>query len=143
MLCNYTAFSSVTEKAMIYSRPEVFHGVKFRDETKVCLPCFTFVVLEKPKSPSANQRRVIYFKLAACLPSCAMLWWWCCDDVMETTQISVTAWHVSQLKQRFSWEKNVLYTVYHHTPVHKVFCRIWSYLFCNGCLMYASGLTTF
>lgn len=44
--------------AILNLRPEVFHSVKFGDETKIRLPCFAFVVLEKPKSPPANQRRV-------------------------------------------------------------------------------------
>lgn len=37
-------------------RPEVLHSVKFGDETKVGLPRFAFVILEKPKSPPENNK---------------------------------------------------------------------------------------
>lgn len=47
MLCNSAAFNAVMY-IMIYLRPEVFHSVKFGDETKIGLPCFAFVILEKP-----------------------------------------------------------------------------------------------
>lgn len=55
MLCN--SFYAVT--AIKYLRPEVFHSVEFGDETKICLPRFAFVILEKPQSPPANQGAVM------------------------------------------------------------------------------------
>lgn len=51
-------YSRLYSNNIIYLRPEVFYSVKFGDETKVGLPCFAFVILEKPKSPPANQRTV-------------------------------------------------------------------------------------
>lgn len=38
-------------------RPEVLHSVKFGDETKVGLPRFAFVILEKPKSPPGKNKQ--------------------------------------------------------------------------------------
>lgn len=60
---NSTAFNVVTCIAILNLRPEIFHSVKFGDEAKVGLPCFAFVVLEKPKSPPGNQRRGTVDKL--------------------------------------------------------------------------------
>lgn len=53
-------------------RPEVFHSVKFWDETQVGSPCFAFVVLEKPKSPPANQK-TSYYRQTARVPSLVTL----------------------------------------------------------------------
>lgn len=36
-------------------RPEIFDGVKFRDEPQVGLPCFALVVLEEPQTPSVRK----------------------------------------------------------------------------------------
>lgn len=36
-------------------RPEIFDGVKFRDEPQVGLPCFALVVLEEPQTPSVRR----------------------------------------------------------------------------------------
>lgn len=41
-------------------RPEVFHSVKLGDETQVRLPCFAFVILEKPQSPPSETRQRHY-----------------------------------------------------------------------------------
>lgn len=49
--------------AIIYLRPEIFHRVKIGDETEVGLPCFAFVILEKPKSPPEKSRKVTTFNL--------------------------------------------------------------------------------
>lgn len=44
-------------------RPEVLHSVKFGDETKVGLPRFAFVILEKPKSPPVKNKQTSYYRV--------------------------------------------------------------------------------
>lgn len=45
-----------------YLRPEIFHRVKPGDQTKIGLPCFAFVILEEPKSPSEKSKTFNTFK---------------------------------------------------------------------------------
>lgn len=35
-------------------RPEIFNGVKFRDESQVGLPCFALVIFKEPQRPSVK-----------------------------------------------------------------------------------------
>lgn len=49
---------------VIYSRPEIFDGVKLGDEPKVRLPSFAFVIFEEPQSPPRKINRSLSVKRA-------------------------------------------------------------------------------
>ena len=43
---------------MGYLRPKVFNSIKLRDQPKVCLPSFAFIIFKKPECPSKNKKLV-------------------------------------------------------------------------------------
>lgn len=88
-----------------YLRPEIFHRVKSGDQTKIGLPCFAFVILEEPKSPSEKGTNVTPSKHLS---------------DRTKTQDGINSLHKTQKDKSLN-----------------------SYLFCNGCLIYFSGFTTF
>lgn len=48
-------------------RPEIFHCVKFGDETQIFCPTFTLVIFEIPESPSAGRQiRTVSTRVSLC-----------------------------------------------------------------------------
>lgn len=165
--------SSFAFKSMILSgmnsasnknvRPEVLHSVKFGDETKVGLPRFAFVILEKPKSPPGKNKQTnkrLTTEYDHILSTFVRL-------VVKKNLQTFTTSHIlynSKIHLRrltlLEYNSLTVFSIF-ATVIHKVewymnviSCidlyfykkrQTWinAYLFCSGCLMYVSGFTTF
>lgn len=41
-------------------RPKIFNSIKFWDQTKICLPGFTFVIFKEPERPPENKQYITH-----------------------------------------------------------------------------------